>query len=664
MTNWFKWKKRPVEKVLSDEELTAQLALSLISKLADEISDPEQALKVFSSVDKFNKGTPEEQMEQLPAVFLLLAQYLIEVEKGKSHTRNSIIRLVKNEYRELLKIKGFALIFADAREQEILLSRKFISFCLEYAYPLLGDTLEPVMEQVKLDDWNEQTLYDTINPNDQNLLDKGTLNTLRIISLSLFKRLENTAGIVLAQRVFENSYEKMGEAYGSLDTYSVIIHLLPKKVLDEKKLSMLTQHQAQKALLENLQKLEDANNKLELKNLELEILNKQLFKAKEELDIANKAKSMFLASMSHELRTPLTAVIGFSQILESDSNLNTTQRYYTSIINQSGSHLLSMINDVLDLTKIEAGQLELSEQPFNLHSLLNDLKTMFSVLTTEKDIDFKLTFDSDLPRGIKSDSKKIKQILINLLSNAVKYTQSGYINLTASVDNDTGRITFKVQDSGVGIPEHKLHEIFDPFKQLQDNETKGTGLGLSISQKLATLLGGYIEVESVLNEGSTFTFDFPYTLADEKRFSQEDIEFHGNITGIRGNKTWNILVGDDDENNRALLQTMLESVGFKTTEATNGMECMEVLHTSPIDLVLLDLSMPVMDGHETLQKIRTDEDIHSIPVIAVTAGALKNQEKELINEGFNDIIIKPFIYGDFFQKISQYLNIEYTYSDE
>ena len=664
MANWFPWKNSDEQNDLTEQGASSNRALSLISRLANQISDPKQAIRAFLSLNTFENSSTEQQLKQLPALFLLLAQYLIEIEKERPMTKQSIIDLVKNEYNELLEHPEFSLIFANTKEQEILLCRHFVNLCIQGAYPLLGDALDPLQKQADLDDWDNPHLDEVLKPDEHHAVDSNTYQRIRYISYELFDRLEQSGGIGIAERIFEKCFQNMADVYASLDAFPVIVSMLPEKILDEKKLGMLSQRQTQRVLLDNIQKLKEVNKNLESKNSELEQLNQEITKAKEELDEANRAKSMFLASMSHELRTPLTAIIGFSQILENDKNLNSTQRYYISIMHQSGSHLLSMINDVLDLSKIEAGQLDISERPFNLHILLTELQTMFSVLTNERDIDFQMEIHPDLPLGIESDDNKIKQILINLLSNAVKFTNNGSVKLIAAPGSTSNHLVFRVQDTGIGIPEDKLNEIFAPFKQIRNHEAKGTGLGLSISQKLATLLAGTIRVESTLNEGSTFSFEFPYTPVDEDLVPHKESTFSRNITGIRGDKSWHILVVDDDDNNRILLDSMLGNVGFKITEATNGMECLEVLHTTPVDLVLLDLAMPVMDGHQTIQKIRQDDDLKQMPVIVITAGVMKNQVKMLIEEGFDDCITKPFNYGDFFQKLSEALDIEYTYQQK
>lgn len=661
MANWFPWKSSDKQNDLSEQGASSNRALSLISRLANQISDPKQAIRAFSSLKTFKNSSKEQQLMQLPALFLLLAQYLIEIEKKKPMTKESIIDLVKNEYKELLEHSEFSLIFENTKEQEILICRHFVNLCIDGAYTFLGEALDPLKAQAQLEEWDRQNLDEVRIPAEHQTMVNDVLSWIRHLSFELFDWLEQSVGIGLAERIFEKSFQKMADVYSSLDAFSVIVSMLPEKILDEKKLGMLSQRQTQRVLFDNFQKLKGVNKNLESKNSELKQLMKEITKAKEELDEANRTKSMFLASMSHELRTPLTAIIGFSQILENDPNLNSTQRYYISIMHQSGSHLLSMINDVLDLSKIEAGQLDISERPFNLYSLLTELKTMFSVFTTEGDIDFQMEIHPDLPLGIESDDNKIKQILINLLSNAVKFTNKGSVKLIAAPGNSPDHILFRVQDTGIGIPDDKLNEIFAPFKQIRNHEAKGTGLGLSISQKLATLLAGTIQVESTLNEGSTFSFELPYTPIDEELVPHQESTFSRNITGIRGDKSWHILVVDDDENNLILLDSMLGNIGFKITEAANGMECLEVLHTTPIDLVLLDLAMPVMDGHQTIQNIRQDDDLKHIPVIAITAGVMKNQVKTLINEGFDDCITKPFNHNDFFQKLSIALNIDYIY---
>lgn len=391
--------------------------------------------------------------------------------------------------------------------------------------------------------------------------------------------------------------------------------------------------------------------------------------ARQQAEAANKAKSDFLANMSHELRTPLNAIIGFAQILSKDTQMNPRNREHVQIMQKSGEHLLSMINDILDLSKIEAGHIESHLVNFSLDMLLNDIKNMFRIQAENKGIELRFDIDPDLPKFLNGDQSKTRQILINLTSNAIKYTDQGYVRFSAyrikkSDSDDRAWIAFRIEDTGQGIRPEDKARIFAPFEQVKGDQSKGTGLGLSITDRLIGFLGGEIALESEVGKGSIFTVQLPFTIQQTnddfyKAFDQENV-----ITGIKGDVQPHVLVVDDIKVNCDVLTSMLEGVGYRCSVARNGLEAITFMETEVPDIVLLDIVMPVMNGIEAMENIRSHEEWKALPLVAVTASGFDRREVELLERGFDRFIRKPFKDEVLYMTLADLLSVEYNYAED
>ncbi|MUG96051.1 response regulator [Scytonema sp. UIC 10036] len=411
----------------------------------------------------------------------------------------------------------------------------------------------------------------------------------------------------------------------------------------------------------------------------LEFSQAALEQAAERAAIANRAKSQFLAKMSHELRTPLNAILGFTQLMTRAHNTPDEFRENLSIINRSGKHLLALINDVLEMSRIEAGQLRLTENSFDLHCLLNCVMDMFALKVSEKGLNLRSNWDATVPRYVYGDEAKLRQISINLLSNAIKFTTRGSITLRCKAVlpsnvtiNQTSSTNLKqtiilyleVKDTGCGIAPSDLESIFEAFMQTErGRHVQGTGLGLSISRQFARLMGGDITVHSTLNQGSTFICQIPLRLADSVDLGEPQVTRH--VIGLEpGQPTYRILVVEDVLENRQLLVTLLESVGFEVCAVENGAEaCTQWMEWQP-HLIWMDIQMPVMDGYTATQKIRTTQGGENVIIIALTASAFEEDRIASLQAGCNDYLAKPFVLTAVFDKIARYLGVRYLYTEE
>ncbi|ODH00051.1 histidine kinase [Nostoc sp. KVJ20] len=411
-------------------------------------------------------------------------------------------------------------------------------------------------------------------------------------------------------------------------------------------------------------------------------------------DAANRAKSEFLANMSHELRTPLNAILGFTQVMSHDRNLSTEHQQNLTIINRAGEHLLNLINDILEMSKIEAGRITLNLNSFDLIRLLENLKEMLRFRATSKGLELVFEYTSHLPQYIQADESKLRQVLLNLLGNAIKFTDTGRVTLYVGMDWGAGSsedgeqgeqgdrgageqrriinpqsLIFEVEDTGRGIAPEEIDLLFEAFGQTETGRKsqQGTGLGLAISRKYVELMGGDISVTSTVGEGSKFTFDIQIGLAEASEIQIKKTR-HQVISLAADQSEYRILVVDDSTDSRLVLMKILTSIGFAVQEATNGQEAIALWQTWQPHLILMDMRMPIMDGYEATRIIKAREETSiencNTIIIALTANAFEEQREAMIKAGCDDYINKPFREEKLLEKLSEYLGVQYIYQEE
>ena len=412
----------------------------------------------------------------------------------------------------------------------------------------------------------------------------------------------------------------------------------------------------------------------------------ELTMAKEQAEAANQAKSVFLANMSHELRTPLNSILGLAQLMERDPGFPPSHRDNIEIVGRSGTHLLELIDDVLELSKIEAGRMTLVATRFDLRRLLDDAEWMIRPRAEQKGLRLVCERAPNLPWEVQADERRLRQVLLNLLGNAIRYTEKGQVKLAVWYSQDppapgpedradslahaTGRLDFSVEDTGVGIAQADLERIFEPFVQLNPGRgaSEGAGLGLTLSRRFVALLGGQMTVSSQVGKGSIFTFSIPIELPGAR-----DIGTPSSIPQIiglaPGQHAYRILVVDDSADNRSVVRQVLEQVGFDVLEAGGGPQAIEIHAGRKTDLILMDLRMPGMDGAEAAGGIREAErerqdangkEIRT-PIIAVTAGVITNDGSSIPSPAFDDLVRKPFEITELLEKIGKRLGVQYRY---
>lgn len=409
----------------------------------------------------------------------------------------------------------------------------------------------------------------------------------------------------------------------------------------------------------------------------------ELLEAKEAAEAADEAKSTFLATMSHELRTPLNAILGFAQLMKYDSSISPSHQENINTIARSGEHLLALINDILDMSKIESGRMLLMENAFDLYHLLDSVEQMFQLQANQKGLTLKFERSSEVPQYVNTDERKLRQILINLIGNAIKFTQRGGVTVRVLMANGSlligkeqenpdyqlpitnYQLQLEIEDTGCGIPLEEIEDLFEPFVQSKTNRgfQEGTGLGLPISRAFVRLMGGDLTlVRTAVGEGTTFAFDIQVTLAAAAAV-EVTAPLRRAIGLEAGQPTYRLLVVEDGWENRQLLVKLLQPLGFEVKEAVNGLEALEVLESWKPHLIWMDLRMPVMDGYETTQQIRAKLEGEAMAIIALTAHVFKEERAMILSAGFDDCVSKPFREAELFAAMSQHLGVRYIYEE-
>ncbi|OLP16334.1 hybrid sensor histidine kinase/response regulator [Leptolyngbya sp. 'hensonii'] len=393
--------------------------------------------------------------------------------------------------------------------------------------------------------------------------------------------------------------------------------------------------------------------------------------ARETAEVANLAKSEFLANMNHELRTPLNGILGYAQILQRDPETTPKQLNGVNVIYKCGSHLLTLINDILDLSKLEVQKMELYPQDFHVANFLTTTVEICRIRAEQKGVKFQYQPSSQLPTAIHADDKRLRQVLLNLLSNAVKFTDAGTVTFQVEVmgksktseSQQMTRIRFLVKDTGIGIPSNKLKTIFLPFEQAnkRDRQTEGTGLGLAISQQIVQMMGSEIQVQSTLGQGSSFWFEVDLPNATDWAVHSE--WSHSRIVGYQGERR-KILVVDDHEENRLVVLNMLEPLGFKVVEANNGQAGFNQAIEMRPDLIITDVVMAEMDGLEMTRRLRQIPDFAHLPIIASPASLSQVDVQDSLDAGCNSFFPKPIEFMGLLGELQRYLGVQWIYETE
>ncbi len=444
----------------------------------------------------------------------------------------------------------------------------------------------------------------------------------------------------------------------------------------------LTSQELQRLNAELEETVKERTKKLESISQQLVVEKEAAETSQHAAEVANRSKSIFLSNMSHEIRTPLNAILGFSQIMSSDHNLNSQQKKNLVIINNSGEHLLRIINDILDMSKIEAGQINLNPTNFNFCQFLDGIKDIFRIRALEKGLNLEFERATALPEYIHTDEVKLRQVLVNLISNAMKFTTKGgvIVRVMLKEQNRHGDnllrspipIRFEIEDTGPGMTSKEIEYIFDPFVQAQTGLTTqgGTGLGLSISRKFVQLLGGDIGIESRVGKGSLFKFEIQVQAVSSSAIkSKQSVP---RIVGLKpeqmGNQPclYRILVVDDVEDNRQLLANILSPIGFEVHQACDGLEAFQIWEQhqtegSPFHLIWMDMRMPKMDGYETTRQIKASLLGSDTVIIGISASVFEDKRKAALEAGCDDYLRKPFKISQIFELMAQHLGVQYLY---
>ena len=592
--------------------------------------------KQFSELSSIDTFQPEARVE----LYLLLEKKILKEKKAL--TVKQLRKMVKDHFPELQDDPYFFILFLPNDLQEFHLSKRFIEIILNRAMDFYGKFAENTF--AKSNSWLANLSDIPHNEPD------ASIETFQYVTKEIYQMLSDTIGESSVIQIYEYSYKTLYDCYHLLNTFSVIINYLPEQTLDREKISLLSLKQTKAFLFEKINKLHEVNDELETKNNSLRTIQKELIDARNDDERANKMKSQFLANMSHELRTPMTAILGFAELMTFNTQLDDKTKHFAECIKENAERLTSLINNFLDISKIEAGKYHVEYKTFHLNEL-EVVKNSVLPLLAKKDLDFQIIFKVDKNTTVRTDKNKLIQILVNLISNAVKFTEKGYVHLILGID-ENACLNCEIHDSGRGISEEDKTYIFQEFYQVHADENKqlGTGLGLAITKRLVDLLNGEIQLHSKENQGTSFFIKLPLiqkkvTIENETR--SDLLALKEQLKTYVGDHSY-ILIAEDNINTQDVYKELFTGIPIKI--ANNGSEVLDILSEHLPIFIFLDIMMPKMDGIETIRELRKNPKTKHLSIFAVTAKVFENETKEIMAEGFDGIIAKPIEFTEMLSK--------------